>query len=84
MSTKHNNDEQPVSIAAAINALLKTMPDINATATERAEWFDTKAAVLERIATNPDLSSDDVAQAADMAKAARRSANTIREQGDNR
>lgn len=84
MSTKHDNDEQPTSIAAAIVALLKTMPGVNAPADERAAWFDTKATVLDRIAANPNTTADDAVKAADMAKAARLSAHTIRNQEDQR
>lgn len=87
MSTNTNGDEQPVSIAAAITALYDTMPAFSAPATERAAWFDAKAAVFDRIAantTNPFVGDTQRATAAAMAETARQTANTIREQGDNR
>lgn len=86
MSTKPNDDEQPVSIPAAIVALYDTMPAFSAPAAERAAWFDTKAAVFDRMATstNPFTTDAQRATAAEMAETARQTANTIREQGDNR
>lgn len=86
VSTKHHNDEQPVSIAAAVVALYDTMPAFTAPATERAAWFDTKAAVFDRMATstNPFITAAHKATAAEMAQAARETAHAIREQGDNR
>lgn len=85
MSSKPHDDEQPVSIAAAIVALYDTMPAFTAPATERAAWFETKAAVFDRIASTDQIGGDSYrATAAELAKAARLSANTIREQGDQR
>lgn len=86
MSTQHHNDEQPVSIAAAVVALYDTVPAFTAPASERAVWFDTKAAVFDRMAisTNPFITDTYKATAAAVAKAARQTAHTIRDQEDQR
>lgn len=86
MSTKRHDDEQPVSIAAAVVAMYDAMPAFTAPATERAAWFDAKAAVFDRMATstNPFITDTHKATAAEMATAARRTANTVRKQGDQR
>lgn len=71
---------RPPSIASAIASLLDTMPGINAPASDRAAWFDAKAAVLQRIADHELTSTEDAVKAATMAGHARQAANTIREQ----
>ena len=84
MSTEHHTDEQPASIAAAIVALYDAMPAFTAPAAERAAWFETKAAVFDRIATSPNGGDAFRAKAAELAAAARDLAESTRELGEKR
>ncbi|MFC0527218.1 hypothetical protein [Phytohabitans kaempferiae] len=64
------------SFAAELSALLRTMPGLNSSDGERADWFDRKADLLQRIAaTDGHLS----AEAVELAGIARQHAAALRE-----
>jgi len=59
------------TFAADLSALLRDRPTLTTSAAERADWFDRKAELLERVAvTTP--------EAADLATAAREEAARLR------
>jgi hypothetical protein len=66
------------SFSAELSALLRTMPGLLATVTERADWYDRKAALLSRVAAD-DTTSSNGPEAAELAHAARRRAVELRE-----
>lgn len=61
------------SFAAELSALLRSMPDRTTSTDERADWFDRKAALLDRAADG-----DPASEAADLARAAREQADRLR------
>jgi len=64
------------SLAADLSALLKSMPGLNSSDAERADWFDRKADLLQRVGdTDGHLS----AEAVELAATARRRAAQLRE-----
>ncbi|MEH1130032.1 hypothetical protein [Micromonospora sp. CPCC 206061] len=66
------------SFGAELSALLRTMPGLSATAAERADWYDRKAALLARVAAE-DTTSSNGPEAAELARVARRRAVELRE-----
>jgi hypothetical protein len=64
------------SFAAELSALLRSMPCLTASDAERADWFDRKADLLQRVAmTDRHLS----AEAVELSDAARQRAASLRE-----
>jgi len=64
------------SLAADLSALLKSMPGLTSSDAERADWFDRKADLLQRVSdTDGHLSAEAVA----LAVTARRRAAQLRE-----
>nr|MDT0658968.1 hypothetical protein [Micromonospora sp. DSM 115978] len=58
------------SFAAELTALLRSMPGLSASAVERADWYDRKADLLERVATeDPACDRVQVAESACTARA---------------
>jgi hypothetical protein len=66
------------SFAAELSALLRTMPGLDATASERADWYERKAALLARVAAQ-DTTSSNGREAAELARVARLRAAELRE-----
>lgn len=66
--------ESLLSFAAELSALLRSMPGPNTPTVERADWFDRKANLLDKIANG-----DPTSEAAELAQAARRQAAQLRE-----
>ncbi|MGN9911618.1 AMED_5909 family protein [Phytohabitans sp. LJ34] len=64
------------SFAVDLSALLKSIPGLTASATERTEWFDRKADLLQRIA---DTDGYLHAEAVELVDTARRRAAELRE-----
>lgn len=54
---------EPTTITADLSTLLRAMPTLSTPAAERADWFDRKAALLDRIAAT-DPTAVELAQAA--------------------
>jgi hypothetical protein len=69
---------ETASFGAALSALLRTMPGLDATTSERADWYDRKAALLARVAAE-DTTSSNGSEAAELARIARRRAVELRE-----
>jgi hypothetical protein len=65
------------SFGVELSALLCSMPGLSATAAERADWYERKAALLSRVAAE-DTSSNGP-EAAELARAARLRAVELRE-----
>jgi hypothetical protein len=65
------------SFGAELSALLRTMPGLSATASERADWYERKAALLSRVAAEDTTSNG--SDAAELARAARLRATELRE-----
>ncbi|WP_430782964.1 hypothetical protein [Actinoplanes sp. G11-F43] len=63
-----------ITFAADLSALLRDRPDAKTSTTERADWFDRKAELLERIAATD-------SEAAELATAARMTAADLRAGG---
>jgi hypothetical protein len=63
---------------AELSALLRSMPGLSATAAQRADWYERKAALLARVAVE-DTASSNGPEAADLARVARRRAVELRE-----
>ncbi|MGX7675770.1 hypothetical protein [Plantactinospora sp. DSM 117369] len=74
-------DEAPAneglsSFCADLSALLRTMPGPSTTPAERADWYDRKASLLERVAAeDPACDPDEVRE---LARTARVKANEFR------
>jgi hypothetical protein len=64
------------SFAADLSALLGAMPGRSAGPGERADWFDRKAELLERVAT--DDPGSDRAEVSELARLARAQADELR------
>jgi hypothetical protein len=62
------------NVSAELSALLGSMPNLSTSAAERADWFDRKAELLDRVAVT-------VPEAAELATAARDRAARIRAGG---
>jgi hypothetical protein len=62
------------NVSADLSALLRDLPNIATSAGERADWFDRKAELLERVAVT-------VPEAAELAIAARERAACLRRGG---
>ncbi|MEH1123714.1 hypothetical protein [Micromonospora sp. CPCC 206061] len=65
------------SFGVDLSALLRTMPGLSATAAERADWYERKAALLSRVAAEDTTSNG--CEAAELARAARLRAVELRE-----
>jgi hypothetical protein len=52
-----------------ISSLLRDIPPVNATASERADWYDRKAEVFGRISTEDPALAEEAAQLAEGARA---------------
>jgi hypothetical protein len=61
-----------------MGALLRAVPTASATAEEVAIWYERKARLFERIATEPGATADGCTRAADQARAAREHASRLR------
>jgi hypothetical protein len=66
------------SFGVELSALLLTMPGLSATAEERADWYERKAALLARVAAE-DRATGNAREAAELARVARRRAVQLRE-----
>ncbi|MFC4072862.1 hypothetical protein [Actinoplanes subglobosus] len=62
------------TVSAELSALLGSMPDLSTPAADRADWFDRKADLLDRVAVT-------VPEAAELATVARDRATRIRTGG---
>ncbi|MEO3747060.1 hypothetical protein [Plantactinospora sp. B5E13] len=73
-------DKPLTSFAVDLSALLRTMPNLSTTDRERAEWFDRKADLLERVAA--DGRGCDPVEVRELARAARVKADELRQEAN--
>jgi hypothetical protein len=70
--------QEASSFGVDLSALLRSMPGLSATAAERADWYERKAALLSRVAAE-DTTSSNGPEAVELARNARRRAVELRE-----
>ncbi|MFC6022666.1 hypothetical protein ACFP2T_41725 [Plantactinospora solaniradicis] len=69
-------DDHRTTFCADLSALLRTMPGLSTTREERADWFDRKADLLDRVAVEDP--SCDHAEVSELARVARAKADELR------